>query len=847
MRQKKQQRPVYAAERLEGRRMLVVYTGTANPDTIVVISDVSGPGQYTAVQINGGAFQSTNASVVTINALGGDDTVYFPTLRRTINTTAPVIEINLGEGNDFASNVNPATSLGSTANIHFGLRVNGGPGSNDTFTIDASDGAGYVGHTVKPGRVDFRVSLALGVSAFTFDATLENLEIDGSASPESFLLEGKSPALRVTVSGGGGNDFFAAGLYIPPQGSPGIDKSFSENGWLAGTTTLTGGDGSDEVRFYDYGAAAGTYTADPFNFVKAGHGFTYFVIESQRLEPAPGSTAQFNSMSSAIASTTVLAYGDACTVNLSFGNLTSAFHASLFGTGSVLNINDANDTGNDNYVLTAGKIEKNPFVASQVVTYFGTTTLTLNTGQGGTSTFLHGVAAGTTAIVNGGAGFDTFRYNLGNVDASILGPTFINGGGNIDEVSFYDALDTTAGVVTLDGNTFTDGFAHVTSGVERLIVEAGSGPGATLNVPRVTLPTTVTGTSATAINIGGGNLDANLLDDLLVMGGGQVTVDDRLDVDNDQYVVSGLSFRKTTPGAHVVQMSSVGAAILQAGDGDNYILVDQGTSNALSIHANGGNDRIEVADTSAFFVFPATIGIDTGPERTDVFPFGDRVVVNFDAGTPDDFSASVRFLNDDAVNDLTIRAAGRVQVPAGVALRATTLTNAGVIDLAGGALLLAPAAAANVRAWLTAGRNGGTWDGTGPAGAINSSTATASTASDAVGYGLGSNVAPTTVGSFTINAADTLVRHTLTGDANLDQSVGFADLVSLAQNYNANGRSWTHGDFDYDAAATVGFADLVSLAQNYNQGFTAATWALALQTGTDKRKPDARGAGKLTI
>jgi len=59
-----------------------------------------------------------------------------------------------------------------------------------------------------------------------------------------------------------------------------------------------------------------------------------------------------------------------------------------------------------------------------------------------------------------------------------------------------------------------------------------------------------------------------------------------------------------------------------------------------------------------------------------------------------------------------------------------------------------------------------------------------------------------------------LARKTLLGDATLDGSVDFNDLVKLAQNYNTTGTYWTSGDFTYDN--TTDFNDLVKLAQNYN-------------------------------
>ena|SRR5690348_17653353 len=56
------------------------------------------------------------------------------------------------------------------------------------------------------------------------------------------------------------------------------------------------------------------------------------------------------------------------------------------------------------------------------------------------------------------------------------------------------------------------------------------------------------------------------------------------------------------------------------------------------------------------------------------------------------------------------------------------------------------------------------------------------------------------------------------GDANLDGTVNFADLIKLAQNYGRSGAAWAQGDFDGDG--TVAFADLITLAQNYGRDTT---------------------------
>jgi hypothetical protein len=82
----------------------------------------------------------------------------------------------------------------------------------------------------------------------------------------------------------------------------------------------------------------------------------------------------------------------------------------------------------------------------------------------------------------------------------------------------------------------------------------------------------------------------------------------------------------------------------------------------------------------------------------------------------------------------------------------------------------------------------------------------------------------------------------LAGDINHDAKVDFADLVILAQNYNASGRSFSQGNLNYSSDGKVDFADLVILAQQYNKTLPAA---LTLSDGNTKRKIDRVTAGYL--
>lgn len=55
----------------------------------------------------------------------------------------------------------------------------------------------------------------------------------------------------------------------------------------------------------------------------------------------------------------------------------------------------------------------------------------------------------------------------------------------------------------------------------------------------------------------------------------------------------------------------------------------------------------------------------------------------------------------------------------------------------------------------------------------------------------------------------------LKGDVDRDRSVGFSDLVAVAQNYGGTGKTYAQGDLDGDGS--TGFSDLVEVAQNYGK------------------------------
>jgi hypothetical protein len=121
------------------------------------------------------------------------------------------------------------------------------------------------------------------------------------------------------------------------------------------------------------------------------------------------------------------------------------------------------------------------------------------------------------------------------------------------------------------------------------------------------------------------------------------------------------------------------------------------------------------------------------------------------------------------------------------------------------------------------------YTGTSPIGSIRAAVAAGTLTSTlagpgaVLGYAEASDVLSPTGGTFAGQAADAtalLVRLTRVGDANLDGTVNFDDLLRLAKNYNKPDAHWQNGDFTRDGA--VNFDDLLALAKNYNTTAPAA-------------------------
>jgi autotransporter-associated beta strand protein len=164
---------------------------------------------------------------------------------------------------------------------------------------------------------------------------------------------------------------------------------------------------------------------------------------------------------------------------------------------------------------------------------------------------------------------------------------------------------------------------------------------------------------------------------------------------------------------------------------------------------------------------------------------------------------------------VTLGGAGAMMVTQALNLTSATL------DLTNGALVVnyapggAPATFNAVKASILSAYNASGTHWTGPG--ITSSTARGAATNTGIAFAEASDILGPSGGTFqgqNVDATAVLARYTLLGDATLDGTVDFNDLVKLAQNYNTPNTTWNSGDFTYDGLTD--FNDLVKLAQNYN-------------------------------
>jgi autotransporter-associated beta strand protein len=170
--------------------------------------------------------------------------------------------------------------------------------------------------------------------------------------------------------------------------------------------------------------------------------------------------------------------------------------------------------------------------------------------------------------------------------------------------------------------------------------------------------------------------------------------------------------------------------------------------------------------------------------------------------------------------DISDGAIAKAQASLPKAVTITTLNTHGTgqLDITNNAMVVRGMSAAQVRAAIMSGFNGGAWSGAG----INSSIAAAdANGLAAIGYASNADYGASSFkGVNGLAASDVLVRYTYYGDADLSGDVTLDDFTQFLNGYqtqSAATNNWLNGDFDY--SGTVTLDDFTQFLYGYqNQG-----------------------------
>ncbi|MGA2232240.1 MAG: dockerin type I domain-containing protein, partial [Tepidisphaeraceae bacterium] len=348
----------------------------------------------------------------------------------------------------------------------------------------------------------------------------------------------------------------------------------------------------------------------------------------------------------------------------------------------------------------------------------------------------------------------------------------------------------------------------------------------------------------------------------LAVSGGTVTLGGNVNVGGSGGGASGTGVL-TVSAAGIL---TIGGTLTAFNSGSTSVNLSGGTINVAALNLNGDLSLLNWTGGTLNFTNGLTVG-SGGALGSNVTVTSGQTLGVTNAGTLN-VSGTLN-VNGGTLNAGTVNLSGSYAQTSGAATLGQ-ITGFGGITISGGKTTLAPGSgvsqigsltialggtaqlditnntlainfsspstdpAAMIRLYLQSGYHNDAWTGSG----IVSSIAAGNAGLYAVGYADGNVDAGTPAGTNQI-----LIENTLAGDANLDGTVNFADLLVVAQNFNhlldthGNTIDWADGDFNYDGV--VNFADLLLVAQNFNKTLSAgeieqlpgsfdAAWNLAL-------------------
>jgi len=506
-----------------------------------------------------------------------------------------------------------------------------GTNSGDTITVDY-DSAG-----------DDLIVTSQGIGSFTIDEdSVLELVIDTRGGDDTVRIINLPPDTNVVINAGLGNDVINVG---------GGDLNTNINS----DVTVNGGSGTDELWIRDGDDDGGTYVVTPTTVSK---------IDGNLVSFTPGDTedvivvgSAFNDTFNVSGNTGIAGditfelqgndgedtfnmdeVDDRATMNLLGGlshdvfNIGNGdFDTNIDGdididggdSGDIINVDDTNDVGNDEYTLDDGFFAR-PGGTDGVLTYSNVSTFHLDANGDANEIDVLGVSVGTTTQVDGRAGDDTFEVGDFDYNNNIDGTLSITGGGGTgDLMRIRDDLDVgndvyEFGVSQTFGAYFSKGVDPLTlfnDTLEQILLYANNDDN-DIYVGDTELGTAITlyGQSGndeffigTLDQVVDGDLD--LIDDVLVLEGGggtdSVTFDDAADTPvgvgglPDSYTVTDSTVTKTYFAGISQEMEYTGmeTVFLEANADSSAINVHStpaGTN--VTLRGNDGNDTFRIGE-----------------------------------------------------------------------------------------------------------------------------------------------------------------------------------------------------------------------------------------------------------
>jgi Ca2+-binding RTX toxin-like protein len=568
------------------------------------------------VAINGIETRYINIDTLTVNTLGGSDTVG---VNEAVAGFAASVNVNSGEGDD-AITINLMAGTASHINVD-----GGAPSASDSLTVVGTSGDD---------------TIAVNGTSIAFDSTnisttgIENLTVSAGDGNDSLTLTGATASESVQLLGQGGDDSITLNYPV-----------------VTGAVSVDGGDGTNTLTVnLTSGVDTATVTATTLHF-DSGAAVAYSNIAVLALNTLGGNDiVTIDDTNAATMTTLDTGAGDD--------------QIAILGASGSLVVN----AGDDNDTIQVQQIS----AATTINAGTGDDTVNVGIPVPGMGGLTSGIGAVLT--VNGGGGSDVL-----NVDDSAdgtgrvgdLSSSELSGLGMTGSISYtgLDALNislgsgddnftiasTHNGATTVRGNAGDDTI-NVRTLFGATTVDAGSGND-TINV----------GSQAPATGGGVGGIAAALL---LIGGDGSDTIN--VDDSGDPVARTGTLTATTLTGlgmAGTITYTTVEALNISLGlAADTFVIAGTNAGTNTVLNANGGDDTVDVLGTSG------AVRVDTGAGN-DTINVGSLAPTM--GGTVNGIGSALTISGGAGNDTLNVDDTGDVNPNAGM-LTANTLTGLGL-------------------------------------------------------------------------------------------------------------------------------------------------------------------------